>query len=184
MLIGMMFMISSTLIGQSSKTIPKVSEKDTLTINVISENPKIKLANENLSVQLAKSVDNQTIVNTELATSISKIASTIENLISINSSPPTLKEFEYYKEFGYDSNKIRKAIRRFNSAKYILIAILSFFFVYLMTPNGIEYSQHFIKGLVRRVLLLYAVYLAVLYSITFIFNPTYWDIIKLSKLII
>ena len=179
----------TVLIGQSStKTIPKVSERDTLTINVISENPKVKIANDNLSSQLARNVENQYIVNSELALSIRQISDLygtyLKSAISTNISPPIPREVEFLQTFGYDKDKVKQTMRRQWVIQSLILIPIFLFLLYLFYPPNLEYARVFWKYVARIVLISLLTYLILLYSITLIFNPAYMDIIKLSKLMI
>ena len=190
-LIGILiaFIFSFTLItGQSSKQIPKVSERDTLTINVISENPKVKIANDNLNSQLARSVENQYIVNSELATSIRQISelygSYLKSTIASNSSPPIPKEVEFLQTFGYDKDKVKNTMRKQWVIHTIIGIPVFLFLLYLFYSPNMEYARVFWKYIARIIIMSILMYTILLYTLTLFFNPAYMDIIKLSKLMI
>ena len=177
--------------GQGTKPVVKSADKDTLTINVISENPKVKQANDNLAIQLARSVDNQSVVTNELASSIRHVSAVMSEYIMSqqvnNMSPPV--QSVVLQTFGFTSEKIKKSIKRQNAIKsfYLFIGTVYLAILFGFRTRSKIFSEFnminwvfAIKEGLKGSLIFYGLYLLT----TFIINPAYLDIVALSKLLL
>lgn len=177
--------------SQTSKPIPKVSEKDTLTINVISESPKIKMASDNLSSQLAKNVENQTVVSNELSASIRHVSDAILSYLQYSQTNPSSPPIQsvVLNAYGFTEERIGQVVKRQNRIRLLFYFFTSMYlFVLLAFAVNIKKANGFpgllsvliLKETIRGIILFFALYMLT----TLLVNPQYYDIVVLSKLLL
>lgn len=180
----LIFMMSFAFtFGQQSVKID--TKKDTLIVNFTAENKKQSIENNNLNVQLAKTVDSQIAVNNELTETIGLFNLTAESVLRIVEERNKTDGPNFLSNFNYSHENILKILNRQKWLVFSTIIIVLFYVIGVVVDRSITRGNT-ANGLITKILF-YGLYGVLLFYgsiklLTIIFNGDYYIIKELMNL--
>lgn len=168
--------------GQSSVKIG--TKKDTLTVNFIAEDKKQSVETNNVNTQLAKSVDSQLSVNSELKETIGLFNLTAESVLRIVEEHNKTDGVNFLSNFNFTHEKVTKIL---NKQKWLVFSTIIILLIYVLSIIiDRSFRSNTSTGVISKVLF-YGIYCLFIYFVsikllTILLNGDYYVIKELMKL--